>query len=106
MGLKQQIELSAKQMQELKHLLQEYLPGVEVWAFGSRVKGTAHPVSDLDIVIFAGDNCRIAVEELREALQQSDLPFRVDMHVWDDLPETYRETIREQPTVRISESEK
>jgi len=75
-------------------LLQTHLPqGASVWAFGSRVKGTARPNSDLDLVVFALPDGARAVAHLREALEESNLPFRVDLHVWADLPESFRTEI-------------
>ena len=35
----------------LEALLQKHVPNVEVWAYGSRVNGTAHEASDLDLVL-------------------------------------------------------
>ena len=45
------IHLKRKQRQELEALLQEDLPNVEVWAYGSRVNGRSHGGSDLDLVL-------------------------------------------------------
>ncbi len=95
------VELADDDREELLALLKRFLPGAEVWIFGSRVKGTCRAVSDLDLVVFAEEDSIVAVEELREALQNSNLPFRVDLHVWNELPEEYQENIREQETVRI-----
>ncbi len=77
----------------LERLLREYLPSVRVWAYGSRVSGKARPNSDLDLVVFAGEGQRDAVAELRDALAESDLPFKVDLHIWDDLPESFHRQI-------------
>ena len=33
----------------IQKLLDEHLPGVEVWAYGSRVSGRSHDASDLDL---------------------------------------------------------
>ncbi len=74
-------------------LLQRYLPGVTVWAYGSRVKWTARSQSDLDLVAFVSGNRKAAVSHLREALEESSLPFPVDLLVWDELPESFRENI-------------
>ena len=46
------IDITAHERQILLNLLQTYLPDSEVWAFGSRVKFTAKPESDLDLVVF------------------------------------------------------
>ncbi|WP_052050906.1 nucleotidyltransferase family protein [Leptolyngbya sp. KIOST-1] len=74
-------------------LRQKYLPGTAVWAYGSRVKGTARPHSDLDLVVFASPQLRRAIPDLREAFEESDLPFRVDLFGWDELPESFHRAI-------------
>ncbi len=91
--MNQMLQLTAEERALLERLLREYLPGVKVWAYGSRVLGTARPNSDLDLVVFAREDQRIAVGELRDALAESDLPFKVDLHIWDDLPETFHRQI-------------
>ena len=37
----------------IEELPEERLPGVEVWAYGSRVSGLSHDASDLDLVLRA-----------------------------------------------------
>ncbi len=87
------LQLAPEERALLERLLSEYLPGVKVWAYGSRVKGTARPNSDLDLVVFAEESQRWAVAELRDALAESDLPFKVDLHIWEDLPEPFHRQI-------------
>ena len=89
------IDLRADQHREVARLLQRYLPDSEVWACGSRVKGAARPASDLDLVTFASAGRQEAVSRLREAFDESCLPFRVDLFVWDKVPKEFRENIEE-----------
>ncbi len=49
----QPIDITPNQRKILLDLLNDYLPGVMVWAYGSRIKGTARPQSDLDLAVFA-----------------------------------------------------
>ncbi len=88
------LTLTAEDLTLLESLLRQHLPGVEVWAFGSRVTGRARPASDLDLVVFAKPEQAARVADLREALEESDLPFRVDLHVWHELPASFRDNIR------------
>lgn len=61
-------------------MLKRHVPGASVWAFGSRVKGTAHKFSDLDIAIDAGRPLGLATLALLEQdLADSDLPIKVDV---------------------------
>lgn len=65
---------------------------VQVLAFGSRVTGRAKPWSDLDLCL-RGPMDRAALSALRETLVESDLPWRVDLVLWDDLDEGFRQIV-------------
>ena len=106
MGVSKTIDMNPKARRTIKELLQRYLPGVTVWAYGSRVKWTARPNSDLDLVIFAGKEQRGDVATLREAFEESNLPFRVDVFIWNEVPEKFREEIREGYVVVQEKEEK
>lgn len=95
MDLKPPKWLSLDQWLELQGIMQSCLPGITVWAFGSRVKGTARKNSDLDLVAFTEPSQSPLVGQAREAFEESSLPFRVDLHIWSDLPESYQSNIRE-----------
>ena len=99
------IDLRAEQHKEVVRLLQHHLPDTEVWAYGSRVKCAARPASDLDLVTFASAGRPKAVSRLREAFDESPLPFRVDLFVWDKAPEEFRKNIEEARIV-VQEKEK
>lgn len=94
------IDITQKQRESLLALLRRFIPGVTVWAYGSRVKGTARPNSDLDLVVFTSPEQRTAVSELKDELaESSDIPFLVDLHIWDELPEQFREVISKDSVV-------
>ncbi len=93
------IDLTKEQRNMLSELLRQVLPGVAVWAYGSRVKWTTRPNSDLDLVAFTVPEQRAQVADLKDALAESNLPFPVDLHVWDDVPERFREIIRKEYVV-------
>ena len=99
MGITDAIDLTREQRNTLSALLCRFLPGVAVWAYGSRVKWTARPNSDLDLVAFATPAQRSQVADLKEALAESNLPFPVDLHVWNEVPERFREIIRKEYVV-------
>jgi type I restriction enzyme S subunit len=88
------IDITSEQRKTLVDLVRHYIPGVAVWAYGSRVKWTARPNSDLDLVVFTAPAQNQLVSELKNALAESELPFLVDLHVWDEIPERFREIIR------------
>lgn len=93
------IDITKEQRKTLLSHLRQFIPGVEVWAYGSRVKWTARPNSDLDLVAFTTHAQSSLVSELKEALGESDLPFLVDFHVWDEVPERFHEIIRKEYVV-------
>lgn len=93
------IDITSEHKNLVLELLRRLLPGTDVWAYGSRVKGSAKPASDLDLVAFTNKDQKVAVSELREAFEESNLPFRVDFFVWDELPETFHQQIKAQYVV-------
>jgi predicted nucleotidyltransferase len=93
------IDISLQDHAILFRFLDEYLPDTEIWAFGSRVKGTARPQSDLDLVAFITPKQASLLSDLRDALAESNLSFRVDLHSWDDLPENFKSNILQQYVV-------
>ena len=94
MAVKRAIDITAGQRRTLLALLRKHLPNTTVWAYGSRVRWTARPSSDLDVVAFATAEQGAQVNELREALEESSLPFRVDLFVWDDVPDIFHKNIK------------
>ncbi len=87
------IDLNPAERTLLLSLLQRHLPHTTVWAYGSRVKWNARPQSDLDLVVFAARDQQADVLDLKEALEESSLPFPVAVLVWDELPESFRKHI-------------
>ncbi len=82
------LALSASELAEVRRLLAPY----DAVVFGSRATGRARRFSDLDVCI----RSPIALEslgDLREAFDESDLPFVVDLSRWDDLAQSFREVV-------------
>ncbi len=42
------LDVKPRHREQIERLLREYLPGVEVWVYGSRINGRSHEGSDLD----------------------------------------------------------
>ena len=87
------IDLPLDHLRLVQDLLLTHLPGVAVWAYGSRVKGNARPYSDLDLVAFTQPEHAAQLHTLREAFEESDLPFRVDLFAWPETPVSFRPQI-------------
>jgi len=88
------LNLTPAQQALLMQLMQQFIPGIRVWAFGSRVKGNTRPSSDLDLVVFSKPSQRSQVFALQEALEESNLPFNVDLLIWDEIPDNFKTTIQ------------
>lgn len=93
MGLAKTIDITPQQRQLVLALLRKYLPGTTVWVYGSRVKGTARPYSDLDPAVFADPQQQQQIALIKDAFDESDLPFRVNLFAWYEMPESFHKTI-------------
>ena len=81
---------------EVDRILRAHVPDMEVWAYGSRVNGTAHEASDLDLVLRNHGLEPISagrIEALREAFRESNIPIIVDVHDWTMIPESFHAEI-------------
>lgn len=88
------LDLTPEQLLLLRGILAARLPQREVRAFGSRVAGRAKPHSDLDLVVMGEESIPdLVLAELHADLDDSDLPFRVDIVLWPDVPPSLRESI-------------
>ena len=94
MRLDQPIDITAEQRKIVLTLLNRHLPNTTAWVYGSRANWTARPQSDLDMVVFATPEQSGCVSDLRGAFEESDLLFRVDLFVWDTVPEQFRKDIK------------
>lgn len=94
------LQIEPRHWQMVQHILAKYLPGLEVWAFGSRTKGSAKPHSDLDLAVIAQQPLSLQVQAaLAEAFSESELPWRVDVVDWATTPESFRRVIAEHKVI-------
>ena len=90
------LQLQARHWALLRDLLARHAPQAEAWAYGSRVDGTAHETSDLDVVLRHPTDLSQDVpgwDDLKEAIQNSRLPILVDLHMWSRLPQSFHANI-------------
>jgi predicted nucleotidyltransferase len=67
--------------------------GATVWIFGSRARGDHKAFSDIDLMYETIDNSPLPVgfiSILKETLEESSLPFKVDLVDLKELAESYR----------------
>ncbi|MBK5275874.1 MAG: nucleotidyltransferase domain-containing protein [Desulfuromonadales bacterium] len=75
-------------------ILARHLPGREVKLFGSCATGTAKPYSDIDLVIMGDELLPVTTMRiLRDAFDDSDLPFQVDLVEWAGTSAGFRKVI-------------
>lgn len=90
------IDLRPDLLKSVRELLAQHVLGLEVRAFGSRVKWTAKEHSDLDLVVMTSTPLPAqTLARLEEAFAESDLPMRVDVLDWATLSESFREIIEQ-----------
>ncbi|MDI9350088.1 MAG: nucleotidyltransferase domain-containing protein [Candidatus Symbiobacter sp.] len=88
------IDVKPQYLALIRRILQQNIPEQRVWAFGSRVCGTAKNYSDLDLMI---DNTEILPQKIRSQLLddfgESNLPWKVDMVEAARLSHEFRQII-------------
>ena len=104
MALNGTIDITPDQRKTLISLLSKHLPNTVAWVYGSRIRKTSRPASDLDMVVFATPQQAREVSELRESFEESNLPFRVDLFIWDKVPESFRKEIKNSHVVLVDGS--
>ena len=86
------LHLSKKQRKEIEDICKNHLPDIEVWAYGSRVNGKSHDGSDLDLVLSSSNLKKIPQDVLQnfiDVLQESNIPFLIDVRDRACLPESF-----------------
>ena len=80
------LNVKPEHLKMLKDIFTQYCPNAEICAYGSRVNGDSHDGSDLDMVVksFNDENKNIA--ELRQLLNDSNIPFLMDISEFDKMP--------------------
>lgn len=93
------LRLDPNDLKTLQALLNQHVPNLKVWAFGSRVTGGCHTCSDLDIVLIDTDDDAEwlprynSFNALIEAIQFSSIAILIDMHLWSRLEDTFKARI-------------
>ena len=84
--------IDKKDLNILKNILKEFCPNSEVYAYGSRINGKAHEGSDLDLTIknFPKDKYLF---DLKELFSNSNISFLIDVTLYENLPQSFKEEI-------------
>jgi predicted nucleotidyltransferase len=88
------LDLKPHVLEVVRNILNRFVPEAEIIVFGSRIQGTAKPWSDLDLAIKAESALDWKLlAEIKDAFQESELPFRVDVMDWNDITDAFRKAI-------------
>lgn len=88
------IDVTARQLETILDIINRFIPDCEVRAFGSRYKHTANRYSDLDLIIVADKKIDFKLLwKTKESLEESDIPFRVDIHDWNAISAEFQKSI-------------
>ena len=101
------LHLSSRHRKEIEALLHKHLPGVEVWAYGSRVNGRSHDGSDLDLVLRGPQLAEIdasQLAEITEVLREATVPFLIEARDWARLPKSFHREIEREHVVLVAGS--
>ena len=91
------LTLPSRYRLQVEDIVREHVPYAEVWAYGSRVNGTSHEASDLDLVLRGPELKPIPtadIQAVREAFEQSNIPILIDTHDWARLPGSFHREIQ------------
>ena len=99
------IDIAPDDLKTVQAILNRYVPGKEVRAFGSRTSATAKKYSDLDIVVMGQEPLSLSVlADLQMAFSESPLPFKVDLADFTTTSEKFRLIIEQQSVVLQKEN--
>lgn len=86
--------------EQLLAIVHKYIPECTVYLFGSRARETNDPFSDIDIAIDAGQKAdALAMSNIREDIENSIIPFFVDVLDFHTLDQEMQQTILKEGVV-------
>ena len=88
------INLKQEYLDELHKVFQIYCPKAEIWAYGSRINGDSHSGSDLDLTVKSFNEDKKYLSDLKDLLNDSDIPFLIDITEYEKLPISFQEEIK------------
>ena len=85
------LQLEERHLNIIHQILSKY--PYKFYAYGSRVKGTARKFSDLDLC-YREEIPNEVIYQIKEELEESDLPFIVELVNWKHMRPQFQELIR------------
>jgi len=94
------IDLKPEYLIKIKEIISKQIPDRTVLVYGSRIKGTAHEGSDLDLIIIDEENdTNEQLSILREKFSESNLPILIDILSWSSIPDQFKQEIKQRHEV-------
>lgn len=92
------VAIESNYLNEITSILTRALHGKAcvLYLFGSRAAGTHNPVSDFDIGVSSSDDLRYELSAAREMLEESDIPFKVDVVELQSVSEEFKRKVMTQ----------
>lgn len=90
------IEVTSAHLQIVLNILERLAPEYEARVFGSRYTHTSKKYSDLDIVLVGKEKLDWRkLAKIKEAFEESTLPYRVDVLDWESTSLEFRKVIED-----------
>lgn len=87
------LNIKPEYLKMLKDIFNQYCPKAEIWVYGSRIKNQSHDGSDLDMVVKNFNDNNKNISELKQLLNDSNIPFLTDIEEFDNLPDYFQKEI-------------
>ena len=84
------VAIEKKHLEILKRILKKY--PYTFYIYGSRATGKNRKYSDLDLCYREEIPTKIILD-IKEDLDESDIPFRIDLVYWNDMPKDFQKLI-------------
>ena len=96
------VEMVDRDLAELKHIVMRGLRGfnVRVYLFGSYARGNPHRCSDIDLAVLPLESLPPGtLSEIREALEESLVPYAVDLVDLTQADDSFRAAVLREGTL-------
>ncbi len=88
------INVGKQYLETIKRVLHKHVNNAEIRVFGSRLNEDVKKYADLDMVIVAKEKIALkVVTRMKEELEESDIPFRVDILDWHEISNDFKKII-------------
>ena len=88
------ISITDEEMNIILDIIKKYAGDCKVLVFGSRLKGTNKPFSDLDLAFISNEKLGLKkFSKLKLKFEESDLPYRVDIIDYNRVSKEFKKLI-------------